>query len=183
MAPNATPPDTTGVNTHHGHWPQRQARPGKSSARVFTVTDETLRLRSGLITFTHMKTLLPSLSAILLLAATVTFTGCSTVNLDDSGDTQAVYQFGGFEMLLNSTAPIAFNAAQKALKELDLYQTKGELFTFEAQLAARSRDDKKVYITITEINSKQTLLKIRWGTAGSKANSRALYDAIEKNMH
>jgi cell division protein FtsL len=120
---------------------------------------------------------------MLLLSATGLFTACSTVNLDDSGDTQAVYQFGGFEMLLNSTAPIAFNAAQKALKDLDLYQTKGQLNAYDAQIYARSRNDQKISIEIKEINSKQTLLKIRWGTAGSKANSRALYDAIEKNMH
>jgi hypothetical protein len=127
--------------------------------------------------------LLSSCSAIFLLSVAGLFTGCSTVNLDDSGDTQAVYQFGGFEMLLNSTAPIAFNAAQKALKDLDLYQTKGQLNTYDAQIYARSRTDQKISIEIKEINSKQTQLKIRWGTAGSKANSRALYDAIEKNMH
>jgi hypothetical protein len=127
--------------------------------------------------------LISSLSATLLLSATGLFTACSTVNLDDSGDTQAVYQFGGFEMLVNSTAPIAFNAAQKALKDLDLYQTKGQLNAFDAQIYARSRTDQKISIEIKEINSKQTMLKIRWGTVGSKANSRALYDAIEKNMH
>ncbi len=130
-----------------------------------------------------MKKSLLSRFSLLLLSATCLFTGCSTVNLDESGDTQAVYQFGGFEMLLNSTAPIAFNAAQKALKDLDLYQTKGQLNAFDAQIYARSRNDQKISIEIKEINSKQTLLKIRWGTAGSKANSRALYDAIEKNMH
>lgn len=109
-------------------------------------------------------------------------TGCSTVNLDDSGDTQATYQFGGFEMLLNSNAQVAFKAAQKALKDLDLYQTSAELYSYDGQIYARSRNDQKVSIDIKEINSRQTLLKIRWGTIGSKANSRALYDAIEHNM-
>ncbi|MFA6286751.1 MAG: DUF3568 family protein [Opitutaceae bacterium] len=123
-----------------------------------------------------------SFSALLLLSATGLFTGCSTVNLDESGDTQAVYQFGGFEMLVNSTAPVAYNATLKALKELDLYQTKAQLNAFDAQIYARSRDDRKISVEIKEINSKQTILKIRWGTAGSKANSRALYEAIEKNM-
>jgi len=127
--------------------------------------------------------LIRSSAVILLLSATSLFTGCSTVNLDDSGDTQAVYQFGGFEMLLNSNAPTAFNAVQKALKDLDLYQTKAQLNSFDAQIYARSRDDRKISIEIKEINSKQTELKIRWGTVGSKARSRELYDAIEKNMH
>jgi len=131
-----------------------------------------------------MKTsLLRSSSAILLLSATGLFTGCSTVNMDDSGDTQAVYSLGQFEMLVNSNAAAAYNATQKAFKDLDLYQTKGELLTFEGELAARSRDDKKVYVNIKEVNSKQTMIKIRWGTVGSKGNSRQLYETIEKNLH
>jgi len=37
-----------------------------------------------------------TLSALLALAAAGLMTGCSTVNLDDSGDTQAVYELGQF---------------------------------------------------------------------------------------
>ena len=124
-----------------------------------------------------------TLSALLVLASVGLIAGCSTVNLDDSGDTQAVYELGQFEMIVDSNAAAAYNATQKAFKDLDLYQTKGDLYTFEAELAARSRDDKKVYVSIKEVNSKQTMIKIRWGTIGSKGNSRQLYDAIEKNLH
>ncbi len=124
-----------------------------------------------------------TLSALLVLGAAGLLAGCSTVNMDDSGDTQAVYELGKFEMVVNSNAAATYNATQKALKDLDLYQTKGELFTFEAELTARSRDDKKVYINIKEINSKQTMINIRWGTVGSKDNSRQLYETIEKNLH
>ena len=123
-----------------------------------------------------------TLSALLALAAAGLMTGCSTVNLDDSGDTQAVYELGQFEVLVNGNAAAAYTATQKALKDLDLYQTKGDLYAFDAELAARSRDDKKVYITIKEVNSKQTMIKIRWGTVGSKGNSRELYDKIESNL-
>ena len=124
-----------------------------------------------------------TLSALLVLASVGLIAGCSTVNLDDSGDTQAVYELGQFEMIVDSNAAAAYNATQKAFKDLDLYQTKGDLYTIEAELAARSRDDKKVYVSIKEVNSKQTMIKIRWGTIGSKGNSRQLYDAIEKNLH
>ena len=118
----------------------------------------------------------------ILFAAALSFTGCSTVNLDPTGDTQAVYQLGKFEMLMNATAPAAYNAAQKALKDLDLFQTKSTLNTFDAEISARNRNDQKVFISIAEVNSRQTMIKIRWGTVGSKANSRALYEAIENNL-
>ena len=120
-----------------------------------------------------------------ILIATAPFlavTGCSTVNLDSTGDTQAVYNLGRFEMLMNATAPVLYGATQKALKDLDLFQTKAKLNTYDAEISARARNDQQITISIAEINSRQTMLRIRWGTAGSKVNSRALYDAIEKNL-
>ncbi len=120
-----------------------------------------------------------------VLFATATLlavTGCSTVNLDSTGETQAVYNLGQFEMLMNSTAPAVYGATQKALKDLDLFQIKAKLNTYDAEIQARARNDQKISISIAEINSRQTMLKIRWGTTGSKVNSRALYEAIEKNL-
>ncbi|MBW8781723.1 MAG: DUF3568 family protein [Verrucomicrobia bacterium] len=120
--------------------------------------------------------------ALLATTAALVLPGCSTVNLDATGDTQAVYELGQFQMVVNTTAPVTFNATQKAFKDLDLYQTKATLNTYDAHLEARARNDQKVTVDIAEVNSRQTLLKIRWGTTGSKANSRALYDAIEHNL-
>ncbi len=131
-----------------------------------------------------MKNLRPLLAPALLTATlALGFSGCSTVDLDESGDKSAVYQFNEFRMVLNSTAPRAFAATQKAFREYDLFETKNQLNTFDGELYARSRMDDKVYVKIAEINSKQTLLRIRWSTTGDKKNSKALYDLIEKNLH
>ena len=116
------------------------------------------------------------------LLASLAFTGCSTVSLDSSGDTAAVYQFNEFSMLLNTTAPRAYAATQKAFKEMDLFETKSKLDTFAAELNARSRKDENVHVDITEVNSRQTMLKIRWSTTGDKKNSKALYDLIEGHL-
>jgi Protein of unknown function (DUF3568) len=130
-----------------------------------------------------MKTLRSSLLAALSLA-TLAFglSGCSTVRLDESGEKSAVYQFNEFRMVLNSTAPAAFAATQKAFRDYDLFETKSKLNTFDGELYARSRSDDKVFVSIAEMNSKQTLLRIRWSTTGDKKNSRALYDLIERNL-
>jgi hypothetical protein len=126
-----------------------------------------------------MKTrLLPLLATALLLAVS----GCSTVKLDSTGETAAVYQFNEFRMLLNSTAPAAFAATQQAIRDYDLFETKSKLNTYDGELYARSRKDDKVFISIAEVNSKQTLLRIRWSTTGDKKQSKALYDLIEKNL-
>ncbi len=108
--------------------------------------------------------------------------GCSTVRLDSSGDTAAVYQLNEFRMVLNTTAPAAYAATQKAFRALDLFETKSKLETYEGEIYGRTRKDEKVYVNIAEINSRQTLLKIRWGTTGDRKNSTALYKAIEGNL-
>ncbi len=118
-----------------------------------------------------------------LLTASLALAGCSTVSLDSTGDTAAVYQLNEFSMLLNSTAPAAFAATQKAFRELDLFETKSKLRTYDGELYARTRKDEKVYVSIAEVNSRQTLLKIRWSATGDKKNSKALYELIERNLH
>jgi hypothetical protein len=122
-------------------------------------------------------------SALLATGIVFALAGCSTVNLDSSGETTAVYQLNEFRMVVNSTAPATYAATQKAFRELDLFETKGsKLQTFEGELVARTRKDEKVYVSIAEINSRQTILKIRWGTGGDKKNSLDLYKLIERHL-
>lgn len=111
------------------------------------------------------------------------FSGCSTVDLDSTGDTAAVYQINEFRMVVNTTAPVAFAATQKAFREMDLFETKSQLNTYDGELYARSRSDEKVYVNIAEINSRQTLVKIRWSATGDKKRSTDLYKLIERNLH
>ncbi|MDF3056262.1 MAG: hypothetical protein K0R17_477 [Rariglobus sp.] len=122
------------------------------------------------------------LSLLLGSGLVLALSGCTTVKLDRNGDTAAVYQLNEFRMLLNTTAPTAFAATQKAFREYDLFETKSKLNTYDGELYARSRKDEKVFVSVAEINSRQTLLRIRWSTTGDKKNSQALYDLIEKNL-
>lgn len=124
-------------------------------------------------------------SARSVLAATtllLALPGCSTIKLDPAGESTAVYQLNEFRMLLNSNAPTAFAAVQKALRDLDLFETKAKLETYSGELYARSRSDEKIFVSVAEVNSRQTLLRIRWGTTGDKKRSKALYDVIESNL-
>jgi hypothetical protein len=122
-------------------------------------------------------------SALLATGLAFALTGCSTVNLDATGETTAVYQLNEFRMVVNSTAPATYAATQKAFRELDLFETKGgKLETYAGELIARTRKDEKVYVSIAEMNSRQTLLKIRWGTGGDKKNSVDLYKLIERHL-
>ena len=116
------------------------------------------------------------------LMAVAAFAGCRSVAYDTTGETVAVYQFGEFKMLLNTTAAKTFKAAQQALQQFDLYQTASEMKRFEARLTARARNDQRVLVIIQEVNSAQTLVRIRWGEGGQLSASRKLFDAIEANL-
>lgn len=118
----------------------------------------------------------------LLLVALAGFTGCSSVQMDATGESVAVYQFGEFKMLLNTTAPKAAEAAQRAIQQADLYQTERVVNTFDARLTARARNDQRVSVIIQEVNSRQTLVRIRWGEGGNKNLSRRLFETIESNV-
>jgi hypothetical protein len=123
-------------------------------------------------------------SALLASGIVFALTGCSTVNLDSSGETSAVYQLNEFRMVVNSTAPATFAATQKAFRDMDLFETKGsKLETYAGELLARTRKDEKIYVSIAEMNSRQTMLKIRWGATGDKKNSTDLYKLIERHLH
>src|SRR3954463_9128461 len=118
--------------------------------------------------------------AILSLAAFVA--GCQSVPLDPAREMVAVYSFGEFRMLLNTNAPTAATAIQKALQAFDLYTTKTTTSTYQVEFTARARNDQKVTVLAEEINSRQSMLHIRWGAGGNKVNSRRLYEAIETNL-
>ncbi len=123
-------------------------------------------------------------SFALLLASGLMFalSGCSTVELDATGDKEAVYQINEFRMVVNATAAQAFAAAQKATRAMDLFETSSNLEAYSGEIYARSRDDEKVFVGISEVNSRQALIKIRWGVIGDKKNSTALYKQIESNL-
>lgn len=117
-----------------------------------------------------------------LLLALALFGGCKTIPYDASGQNYAVFQFGEFKGLVNSKAPEAAQAVQKAVQQLDLFQTYIVVNKYEAQVLARTRNDQKVRINIEESNSRQTMIRIRWGEGGDQAKSRKLYDAIDANL-
>ena len=107
---------------------------------------------------------------------------CSTVNLDPTGQNQAVFVAGEFRALVNASAPVAAKATSDAFRQLGLFQIKSVQRTFDAELAARTPKDEKLRVVIKEINSRQTEIDIRLEVGGNKNFSRALYDQIEKNI-
>jgi hypothetical protein len=115
-------------------------------------------------------------------ATAVFFNGCSTVPLDETGEMQAVYVSGKFQMLMNADARTTAKATSDAFRQLNYFEIKKEVRNYDAMLVGRTPKDDKVTIAIKEINSRQSELGIRVNAAGNKALSRQIYYQIEKNL-
>lgn len=112
----------------------------------------------------------------------VFFTGCTTVPLDETGEMQAVYVSGEFQMLMNADARATAKATSDAFRQLGYFEIKNEVRNYDAMLVGRTPKDDKVTIAIKEINSRQSDLSIRVNAAGDKALSRQIYYQIERNL-
>ncbi len=106
--------------------------------------------------------------------------GCRTVNLDSSGQTQAAYNYGEFVMVMHQTTGPLASATEQAFKDLDLFMVGKDVGDYSAVLQARTRKDKRVTVEIEEVNSRETMLRIKVGLRGDLKLSRALYERIER---
>ena len=122
------------------------------------------------------------LSILVVLAFVSALAGCRSVALDPTGETVAAYKFGEFQMVFNSTAPKVAEATQAAIAEAGLFLSKSEVNKFDAYFLARASGDKKVRIKIEEINSRQTMIHIRYGEGGNLNQSRRLYELIDSKV-
>jgi Protein of unknown function (DUF3568) len=116
--------------------------------------------------------------AVVVLAVT----GCSTIVLDQQGEMEATYVAGEFRMLMNGTAPATAAATSSAFKQLGLFEVGNGQQTYKATLAARTSTDEKVTVNIAEVNSRQTMIRIRVDVLGDRVFSQKLYQQIEKNL-
>lgn len=108
--------------------------------------------------------------------------GCSTVDLDPKGESQATFVAGEFRALVNAPATNTARATSEAFRQLGLFEIRNEIRTFEADLAARTPRDERVRVSIKEINSRQTQVGIRVDMVGDRQYSRKLFEQIDKNL-
>jgi nucleoid-associated protein YgaU len=124
-----------------------------------------------------------TLPALALAAfALALHSGCSTVPLTKDGEMQATFVAGEFRMLVNADTARTVQATGEAFQQMGLFEVGREVRTFDASLSARTPKDEKVRVSIREVNSRQTELRIRVDVTGDRNFSRKLYERIESNL-
>jgi len=75
-----------------------------------------------------------------------------------------------------------WQAAQKAMKDLEFVVTSEERNDLSAKLIAHGSDDTKIEINLESVSAKLTTVKIRVGVFGDESLSRLTLERIKKHL-
>ena len=107
--------------------------------------------------------------------------GCA-VALVGAGAGSVAYLKGNLEAVLEEDVSQAYQAALKALDELEISATKKQKDALAAVIVGRTVADKKITIKLKAAENNLTKLSVRVGVFGNQAQSRRIYDEIKKNL-
>ena len=117
---------------------------------------------------------------ILLLAMGTT--GCVSVSSTGSGP-GVVFAYGKLEATLDNNHNAVFDAAVKAVDQLQLATINKDKGSLESTIIARNAQDKKITIEITKLAESLTKVTIRvGGIGGDQAQSQAILQKIQANL-
>jgi hypothetical protein len=92
------------------------------------------------------------------------------------------YEKGELRSTQNGSLDQTWEATQAAVQELQLPVVDKTKDGLNAQLEARTGNDKKIHIRLKKEGEALTEIRIRIGTFGDEAQSRSILDAIKKRL-
>jgi hypothetical protein len=118
-----------------------------------------------------------------LVFAAALFTGCvAPLLLAGAGAGGYAYATGKLVFTEATTVEKAFNAAEKALKDLELTPDAKAKDTMSAKVEAKNAKDQNIKIEMTNKGEKITEITIRVGVFGDEAYSRKIYERIKAHL-
>lgn len=101
-----------------------------------------------------------------------------------AGAGAAGYAYANGELKSAEAASLnkVYNAAISGLKDLEFPLTSQKKDALQGELTARNSSDKRILIKLKSVSSSSTEIRIRVGTFGDEALSRAVYDKIKNHL-
>lgn len=107
-------------------------------------------------------------------------------NLGIGGDAAAagtaIYSLGELKSIEQASIDRTWQAAQKAVHDLEYTVTSREKNAVAANLISRGAGDKKIEINLKRLSEESTEVRIRVGTFGDESLSRLVLRRIKKNL-
>jgi len=130
------------------------------------------------------KTLL-SLRLLALLGTLAVTSGCFLVAVGAAGAAGAgtvAYVRGELDATLGNQYNTVVDASSRAVSQLQFAMVSETRDAFNAEIIARTAQDKKIDITVTKRADDLTNVRIRIGLFGNEEESRAILDRIKLNL-
>jgi hypothetical protein len=122
------------------------------------------------------------LRLILVLGALAVTSGCLIVAAGAAGAGTVAYVRGELDATLGNPYSPVVDAAARAMTQLQFATVSESRDAFNAEIIARTSQDKKIDITLSRQGDDLTQLKIRIGLFGNEEESRAILDRIKSNL-
>lgn len=106
--------------------------------------------------------------------------GCTQVQL--APDVRGEYKLGELQVFVDRSFDPTYAAAEAALKDVGLFQTRADRKVIEAELNGRDSTDTLVIVKIKEVGPGRTSVKIRYGLRGDLASAQRVFQALEKRL-
>ena len=119
---------------------------------------------------------------IILAGAAVLLEGCMLAVVGVGAAGTVAYVRGDLESVESENIDAVYEAALKALQELELLPTQKSKDALGAEIIAYDAQDKKITIRLKSMADGTTKLSIRIGVFGSETKSRLIYQKIRDNL-
>ena len=119
---------------------------------------------------------------VLLIGIAVFSQGCVVAAVGIGAAGTIAYVKGDLEAVESKDLETVYEAAVKALDELELNVISKSKDALTATINARDAQDKKVKITLKRTAEQSTKISIRIGNFGDETKSRLIYQKINYNL-
>ena len=108
--------------------------------------------------------------------------GCMLLAVGAGAAGSVAYVRGDLEAVEAKKLESVYEAAKKALEQLELSISKDTKDAMSAEITARDSQDKKITVKLAAATEDSTKLSIRFGVFGDETKSRMIHDQIKKNL-
>ena len=119
---------------------------------------------------------------MMLAGAAVLLEGCMLAAVGIGAAGTVAYVRGDLESMESENIDSVYEAALKALQELELQPTRKSKDALGAEIITYDAQDKKITIRLKSAAEGTTKLSIRIGVFGSETKSRLIYQKIRDNL-
>lgn len=122
------------------------------------------------------------LAALLCVIPVAWTTGCIAVAAGAAGAGAVAWVRGELDASLSNRLDAVDSATNRALEQLQLIKVSESKTSIDAEIVARTGQDKKIEIRLNRTGDTITRVRIRVGAFGDETLSRTILDKIKSNL-